>query len=81
MHSVVCQAMLDVHAASSSSPYKYIDEALDGSFKVLQLPSMPAGLKPNAVHFLLSTKIPVGAIVIPRADKKCYVVNFHRSNE
>ena len=83
MHSVVRQAMLDVHAASSSSssPYTYIDEAHDGGFKVLQLPSMPAGLKPNALHFLLSSKIPAGAIVIPRADKKCYVVSFHRSNE
>ena len=82
VHSVVRKAMLDVYASSSSpSPYKCIDEPLDGGFKVMQLPSMPAGMEPSAVHLLLSKKNPARVFVLPGADKRCYVAFSQRTGD
>ena len=85
VRSVVRQAMLDIHtstssSSSSSSPYVCVDEALEGGFKVMQLPAMPASLSPAAVHLLLSKKSPVRVFVIPGADQTCYVAFFQRTD-
>ena len=80
VRSVVRQALLDVHASSSSSsPYICSEEALDGGFKVMQLPAMPTGLEPTAVHLLLSKKTPARVFILPGVDKKCNVAFFQRT--
>ena len=82
MRSVVRNAILDVHAASSSSsPYKCVDEALAGGFKAMRLPAMPAGMEPDAIHLMTSTKSPARVFVIPGADKRCYVGIGLRTND
>ena len=82
MHSVVRKALLDFHASSSSPfPYKCINEPLDGGFKVMQLPSMAAGMKSGALHFLSSKTNMVRALTLSGADETCYVGFFRAQTE